>query len=126
MLALDLSEDAAAIGLAHGNQHRHRVERGIDIRDLICDQGDPVVLPVGGQGHAEAVDDATSRRRQQPQIDALLICEGGVFVRLMDLQIIESARKCREQQALTTGDQYRTPRQEFEPPVILLLHLRLA
>ena len=63
------------------------------------------MLPVLGERDAEAVEDAAARRRQQPQIDAVLLGQDRVPVVLQDLQLVHPRRQRGGEQRLAAGQQ---------------------
>ena len=107
MLALRVPQHAAAIGLAYVDQRAERVERGFEIARLLRHDNDLIVLPVVGDRNAGAVEDAAASRRQQPQIDAVLVGQEAVAVFFEDLQVVHTAGKDARQRRLAAGEQRR-------------------
>ncbi len=86
-----VAQHAAAVGIADLDQRAERGQRRLEIAGLLGHDDDPIILPVIGERDAEAVEDAPARRRQQPQIDAVLVGKDGVAVLFEDLQLIHAA-----------------------------------
>ena len=113
MLAPDVAQHPAAVGIAELDQRGERVERRCDVAGLLGDDDEPIVLVIVGERHAEAVEDAPARRRQQPQIDAVLVGQHRVAVRLEDLELVHAPGKDGDERRLAAGENGRSPGEEL-------------
>ena len=118
-LALGLAQNALVIVLGQLDQPGQCIERALDVARPLADQHDPVVLPVYRKRHAEAVDDAPARRRQEPQVDPVVLRQHGVAVGLDDLQIVHAPGQDGEQHGLPAADQEGAPGEGLGPLVVL-------
>ena len=124
----DRQEGAPLRALAHQPldlvrcQRQDAAERGQRLAHaggLLRHDDNPIVRIVDRQRHAEAVDDLAAQRRQQMQIDPVLLRQQPEAVGLEDLQVIHPPDQSREQQRLTAGQQGHPAREG-------LLHLLLG
>ena len=93
--ALDFVPDAAALVIAERDDGAELVQGLLHIRGLLGDDDDPVALLVHRQFDAETVDDAPPRRRQETQIDTVLLRQHAITRRLDDLEVIHPRRQRR-------------------------------
>ncbi len=89
------------------------VERRIEVAGLLGDDDDPIILPVIGEADAEPIEDAPARRRQQPQIDAVLVGQDAVAVAVEDLQLVQAPGESADERDLSAGEDRRAPAQQF-------------
>ena len=107
MLAPGIAQHPAAVGIAELDQPGEPGERRLEVASLLGHDDDPEIVPVGGERDAKTVDDAPARRRQEAQIDAVLVGEDGVAVLFEDLQLVEATAEQRGEHALTAREQRR-------------------
>ena len=87
-----------------------RVERFLDaVRGLLGDQEHAIVAPVVRELGAEAVENASAQRRQQPLADAIFLGARHVLVAVDDLQLIEPPAQHREHRAHAAAHHQRAP-----------------
>ena len=112
VLAARLAQDAALFGLAELDHAAERPQRRLDIAGLLRHDDDAVIAPVVGEGDAEAVEDAPAHRRQQPQIDAVLLGEDRIAVALQDLQLVQAGDQRGAEHPLPRREQGGPPGQQ--------------
>ena len=100
MFALDLAQDAAAVGLAHLDQRTERVERRRDIAGLLGDDDKVIILLVFGERDPEAIENSPAHRRYQPQADAVFVRENRIALRVHNLQLVHPPANGGEKQCL--------------------------
>jgi len=110
MAASAPAQHAAPVSLGHLDQPAERIERRLEIGGLLRYDDDPVIAAVLGHRHAETIDNAATRRRQQPQVDAVLLGKNRVPVLLQYLQLVHPPGKSGGQQRLAAGEQSGTAR----------------
>ncbi len=99
-LAANLAQGASALVLVERDDLIERGKHLLHVGRLLGDDHDAVILPVDGEILAEAVGDAATRRRQQTQVDTVLVGEHPVPVGLDHLQVVHAADERREERQL--------------------------
>jgi hypothetical protein len=113
MLAPYVAQYPVAVALANLNQPGERVECGRNVPRLLGRHDDAIVLMIIGKCRSEAVKYAPALRRQELQIDAVLVRKHCVTVRLQDLQLVHSLGKSGEEDCLAGAKDRRPPVQEL-------------
>ena len=103
-LVLGLTQDAREFLLGQADHLGQQIECLLDVARLFAHQDYAVVLLVHRHRHAESVDDAPARRRQQPQVDPVVLGEGGIALGLDHLEVIHAPGQHREQRRLRAAD----------------------
>ena len=121
-LVLGLAQDAREFLLGQANHLGQHIECLLDVARLFAHQHHAVVLLVHRHGHAEAVDDAPARGRQQPQVDPVVLGEGGVAFGLDHLEVIHAPGEHREQPRLRAANDKRPAGEGPVAFVILVIY----
>ena len=103
------TQNTVAFVILQRDDPRQRIEHRIDVVDLFGDQCDPVVFLVNGKCAPVTIHDRATRRRQQPQIDPVLICQCLVLVGFNYLELVHPSRQQAEQQHLATTEKCDPP-----------------
>ena len=104
-IALGIAEHAAPLGIRQGDDPSQAVEGGAQVAGVLRHDDDAVVLPIERHGPPEAVEDAPTRRRQEAQIDAVVLGKRLIPFRLQDLEIIHAGDEGREQRYFAAHDE---------------------
>src|SRR5690606_36676935 len=96
-----------AVDQIFGNEFRERVERRVDALRLFGDKYVAIFVTVSCNFLPEAVDDPPAKRRQKPDVDAILIRHHGILIGVQHLEIIEPARQRRHQRRLPPRQHHR-------------------
>jgi hypothetical protein len=105
VLDADVVQHAAPVGVGERHELVDGVERRLDVAGLIGHELRAIGRAVAGQRHAEAVDDAAARRRDEADADAVLVRQHLVAVRLHHLEEIEPPRHRGEERRLAAGEE---------------------
>ncbi len=89
-LLRELAQGVAAVGLGDRRDAAEAVERGLHVAGLLADHHHAQVLAVDGERAAGAVEDLAARRRQQADVDAVLLRHHPVELALLDLQLAQA------------------------------------
>ena len=117
-----LAQDARAGLVVDGNPPGDRVQRPLQVARLLRRQDETVVAAVARQFDAGAVEDGAARRRQQAQVDAVLLSLGAVAVAVEDLELVEAPAERRHEAQLAGGEDRRAAREGPPPPLLLPVH----
>ena len=112
-----ITDDAPTALERVGDQAAQQVERLVQIVGLVAYHQHAETGPVSGDDHAVAVADDATRRRHQTEVELVGGGEGGVFLRLDDLQLAEARRQAQHAQ---TGQaaQHQGTSQEGALPLV--------
>jgi hypothetical protein len=99
-----------------------QIECLLDVARLFAHQHHAVVLLVHRHRHAEAVDNAPARWRQQPQVDPVVLGEGRVALGLDHLEVIHATGQHREQRRLRAADKKRPAGERAVAFVVLVIY----
>lgn len=121
----DLAQHPLPIAVLDFNQLGKGGEGRRNIRRLLGDDEQAVVVAVGGERPAEAIEDAAPGRRKQPEVDAVFVGEHQVALGLDHLQLVQPRRQCRQQQPLAAGDEEGAA-SELAASIVIARHLRPA
>ncbi len=98
--AAQLAQQAAALGLADIEDLVEALDHDLRAAAAVRRDHGAEVVAVDGERLAGAVEDQPARRRQQPQIDAVLLGQRGEALGVEDLQLVEAAGQRRQQHRL--------------------------
>ena len=87
-------------------------QRHVEVRHRLRNQHQPVVQAVPGQKLPGAVKDAAARRRQEMDVDSILVGQHRIALGIDDLKLVESAGETGDQQRLKAAHEERTPREQ--------------
>ena len=119
----NFAQDALTFAGLEGDKIGERVEDSYGLARLLGDYDESVVLSVPRQLDTEAVEDAPARRRQQVQIDPVLVRQYPVPWRLDHLQVIEPAAEQRHQCQLAGAEHGHAAVETAATIGVLTLHL---
>ena len=118
--------DLPALALADRHQFGEGLQRALQIGRLLGDQHRAIVGEIGGERRAEAIQDQAARRRQQAQVDPVLLRQQSVLVGLDDLQVVHPPDQRRDQQRLARTEDGDAAVEDFGLALGLLLVHYLA
>ena len=121
VLAARLAQHAALFGLAELHDAAQRPQCCCEINGLFRHNDDAEVSPVVGEGDAKPVEDPSTHRREQPQVDAVLLREHRISITLQDLQLVQAGDQCGSQHTLPHGKQ-RSPAGEKRVALCVARH----
>ena len=124
--AMDLAPHPLIIARRQGNQQSDCIESRRDVICLLGHQGNPVVVAVGRHGLALAVQDTPPWRRQKLDVDAVVIGQHYIAVRLQNLQVIEPPDQRRQQQKLTAREHRGTTVIGLYAIEIMMRHINIT
>src|SRR5437016_12584787 len=104
MLAPDVTHHPAAVRLADLDQRSESIQRDRDISSLLRDDDEAVVLVIIGERNTKPVEDAPTGRWQKPQIDAVLVRQHRIPIRLQDLELIHAPGERTDQDCLADAE----------------------
>ena len=113
MLAPDVAQYPATVRLADLNQPGERVERSRNVPGPLGDHDKAIVLVIIGKCRPEAIEYAPALRCQKLQVNAVLIGEHQVAVRLQDLELVHPFGKRGEEDCLAGAEHRRPPGQKL-------------
>ena len=119
-VARDLAHDLAAFVVAERDQPGQSIEGAFDIVGLFRHQDDPIVAPIVRELDTESIENAPAPRRQEPQVDAVLIGQHLVLGGLNDLEVVEPADQHSQQRGLAASEQRRAPGKRLVSTAITL------
>ncbi len=98
-----------------------KIAQGLfQILGLLGHQDRAVVREIGGERHAEAVQDEAAGRWQQPQVDAVFVGQQAILLRLDDLQVIEARNERSHQRRLHAAQNHRPTGKDLRLVLCLL------
>ena len=107
--APELAQQAVLLGLAQVEDLVEALDQHLHAAAAVGGRHGAEIVAVDGERLAGAVEDQAARRRQQPEIDAVLLGQGGEALRLDDLELVEPAGQRRQQHALRAAQQQGAP-----------------
>ena len=112
---LRLAQNPAAGLFADRNDLADGVQRRLEIAGLLRSHQNAEVALVDRQRLAIAIHDPAARRRQEAEIDAVLVGERPVAIRFENLEVIHPSGEQREEGELSARQQRHPPGKQFLP-----------
>jgi hypothetical protein len=116
--AAKLTQQPRLLGLAEIEDLVEPVDQDLRAAAAVGAHHGAVVVAVDREGLAGAVEDQAARRRQQAQVDAVLVGERGEALGVEHLELVQAARQRRQQQGLRAPQQQRAAREQARALVV--------
>jgi hypothetical protein len=118
--AAQLAQQAIPLGLAEAEDGIEPVDQNVGAAAAVGGRHGSEVVAVDGERLAAAVENQAARRRQQPQIDAVLLRQRGEALGLDDLELVKPAGQRRQQHRLRPAEQQGAAREQSRPFAVTL------
>ena len=113
-----LAQQADLVGLGEAEDLVEPVDQHLRTAAAVRAHHGAIVVAVDRQRLAGAVEDQPARRRQQAEVDSVLLRHGGEALRVQYLQLIEASGQGRQQQRLRTAQQQGAAREQARALVV--------
>ena len=124
---LHLAQRALELGLVDVDQLAQLGHHFVHVARILAHDHDPEILRVVGEHDATPVEDQPARRRDEPQVDAVLLGQKLVLLCLLDLQLAHPEAECADRRHLYAAQHEGAARDGAHAPFDVLgriLHSR--